>query len=152
MAKRICQRAEWKWRKNKLQADVEIYKNTLYCHNKEMKSAGQSYICHLINSNWNNPLFLFSSIDKLINPSNLLPPELLSKAKCDEFAVLYQEKVSNLRDNILLFHSNTSKDSCLQNLTTVISMSTFSPITSNSLEGNISTSKILHLFSLSYPH
>lgn len=109
--------------------------NALHCYNSDMKSARQSYVSQLINNNQNNASFLFSSINKLINPSKSTPHELLSTTKCDEFAVFFQEKVSHIRDNILVNSSNTSSPTSPSHQIIVISsMSTFSPVNSTDLE------------------
>ncbi|XP_061565834.1 uncharacterized protein LOC133420655 [Cololabis saira] len=98
--KRNCRKSERKWRKTKLQADYKIYKNMLSTYNKEIKQSRQQYFSQIITDNSHNAKFLFSTIDKLINPPRPIPTEFHSSDKCNEFASYFKSKILNIRNNI----------------------------------------------------
>lgn len=76
--------------------------NTLNCYNKEMDILRQHHISQMINNN-NKMCFLFSTIDKLLNPTWSIPSEL-SFDKCNDFATYFQDKISSIRNNTLILH------------------------------------------------
>lgn len=98
--KRECRAAERKWRSTRLTVHQDIYKNSLKKFNVEMKLARRSYFSKMIDDHKDNPKFLFSTIDRLINSSSHISSELLSVDKCNEFAVFFSNKVTAIRDNI----------------------------------------------------
>ena len=67
--------------------------NTDYDYNQEMKSSRWSLVSQLIINNQHKASFLFSVIDKLLNPTNSIPEELCSSNECDEFAQFFYDKV-----------------------------------------------------------
>lgn len=95
--KRICRRAERKWRKTKLQIHFNILKENICNYNQSIKIARQEYFSNLIDSNKNNSRVLFTTIDKLINPPPSVHSELLSTDKCNEFAEFFKDKISKIR-------------------------------------------------------
>ena len=64
----------------------------LYKYNSVIKTARQSYFSNIINSKINNTRALFSTIDKLTNPSSQLIPEFFSIEKFNEFATFFIQK------------------------------------------------------------
>jgi len=100
LQKKECRRTERKWRKSKLNSDYLIHKGTLREYNSVICKARQSHFSNIINSKANNSRALFSTIEKLTNPSPHLAPELLSVEKCNEFASFFKSKVENIRHNI----------------------------------------------------
>ncbi len=52
--KRQCRKAEWMWRKTKLEIHYSIYKDSLHAFNLELATARQTFFSNLINSNLNN--------------------------------------------------------------------------------------------------
>ncbi len=66
----------------------------------ELATARQTFFSNLINSNLNNTLTLFATVERLTNPPNQIPNEMLSDSKCNEFACSFSEKISNIRKEI----------------------------------------------------
>uniref|UniRef100_A0AAR2KBY1 Reverse transcriptase domain-containing protein n=1 Tax=Pygocentrus nattereri TaxID=42514 RepID=A0AAR2KBY1_PYGNA len=95
-----CRQAERRWRRSKLVVHFDIYKTTLQTYNSEVKSARKNYYSTLIDSTSNNSAALFRSIDRLVNPTSHVFPESVSVEKCDEFAIFFRDKITNLRQNI----------------------------------------------------
>lgn len=93
-------RAERKWRKSKLHIHYEIYKASLHSFNLELKNSRQSFFSNIINTNINDARSLFTTVDRLTNPPPQTAPDLLSTAKCNEFATFFCNKIDNIRQNI----------------------------------------------------
>lgn len=98
--KRMSRRAEHKWRKTKLQIHFDILKENIVKYNQCIKIARQAYFSNLIASNKNKPRILFSTVNRIINPPRSAHSELLSTAKCDEFAKFFKDKIANIRMDI----------------------------------------------------
>lgn len=69
-------------------------KNALYC--SKIKLTRQSYIFQFINNNQSNCAFVFSSTNKLLNPSKTIPSEFLIN-------VINNLKISSDAQRILVF-------------------------------------------------
>ena len=95
-----CRKAESKWRKNKLQIHRDLYKISLCNFNYELLKARQRHFSEIINKNINNTRTLFAMVDKLKTPPKQIAPELLSTAKCSEFACFFSEKIQSIRLNM----------------------------------------------------
>ncbi|KAK0146595.1 hypothetical protein N1851_014101 [Merluccius polli] len=83
--------------KNKLQIHHDLYKISLCNFNYELLKARQRHFSEIINKNINNTRTLFAMVDKLTNPPKQIAPELLSTAKCNEFACFFSEKIQSIR-------------------------------------------------------
>ena len=78
---------------------------------------------------------LFSTIEKLTNPSPHLAPDLLSIEKCNEFATFFINKVENIRQQISsTLHSITHLETPTTQSSELSTMSNFSPIDADTLE------------------
>ena len=100
--KQECRRAERVWRKSKLTVHLDILKRSTVTYNKEMRMARQAYFSGIINENKNNAKVLFSTIDHLLNPPQAYKQTLpASKAKCNDFASFFNDKILNIRADIL---------------------------------------------------
>ncbi len=131
--KRTCRKFERKWRKTKLQADHILYKDLLSKYNKEIKTSRQHYFSQIISENLNNSKFLFSTIDKLINPLRPIPAELHSSEKCNKFASYFKSKIINIRNKIMASAGASDLSSSTQ-CHTAITLSNFAPIQSYELQ------------------
>ena len=70
--------------------------------------ARQAYFSGIINENKNNAKVLFSTIDHLLNPPQAYKQTIpASKAKCNEFASFFNNKMFNIRADILKNASNS---------------------------------------------
>ena len=100
--KRECRRAERVWRKSGLSVHKLILKNSTVTYNRVRSLARQAYFSGIINENKRNPRILFSTIDRLLNPPQsyrqTLPP---SEASCNDFASFFDNKIINIRAEIL---------------------------------------------------
>ena len=100
--KKQCRRAERAWRKNKLTIHLQIFKSSTATYNKTMRLARQAYFSGIINENKNNARVLFSTIERLLNPPQSYKQSLpASKAKCNEFASFFDNKILNIRAGIM---------------------------------------------------
>ena len=95
-----CRKAERKWRKTNLQIHYDIYKESLHCYNLELKRSRQTFFSDIISKNENNARALFATVERLTNPPLRVAPELLSTAKCNEFAAFFTDKINNIRQAI----------------------------------------------------
>lgn len=77
--KRLGRRAEKRWTKTKLHVHYLYMKDLLTSYNKQMNDARANYFSNLIN-NQHNPIFLFKTINSLINPA---PPALPASSNAD---------------------------------------------------------------------
>ena len=100
--KKECRRAERVWRKNKLTIHLEILKQSTVAYNKALRLARQAYFSGIINENKKNARVLFSTIERLLTPPESYKQSLpASKAKCNEFACFFDNKISNIRAGII---------------------------------------------------
>ncbi|KAL2083495.1 hypothetical protein ACEWY4_021268 [Coilia grayii] len=100
LLKRECRKSERMCRKSKLQIHYQIHKEMLGKYNLEISKARQSFFSNIINRNINNARVLFSTVEKLTNPSSQLPPELSLVKKCNDFASFFKGKIDKIRLNI----------------------------------------------------
>ena len=106
--KRERRRAERAWRKNKLTINLEILKRSTVAYNKAIRLARQAYFSGIINENKNNARVLFSTIERLLDPpQSYKQSPSASKAKCNEFASFFDNKILNLRAGIMI-NANTN--------------------------------------------
>ncbi len=97
--RRDSRRAERQWKCTKLTVHHDIYKTHLKMLNNTMRSARKAYFSSLIDCNKDNLRYLFFTIDRLLNPSIELSSELLTSAKCNEFAEFFYDKITCIRKN-----------------------------------------------------
>ena len=100
--KKECRRAERVWRKNKLTINLEILKRSTAAYNKAIRLSRQAYFSGIINENKNNARVLFSTIERILDPPQSYKQSLsASKAKCNEFASFFDNKILNIRAEIM---------------------------------------------------
>ncbi len=128
--KRACRKSECKWRKTKLQADYAYYKGLLSNYNSVIKECRQYHFSQIIANNAKNPKFLFSTIDRLVNPARPLPAELHSSEKCNEFALYFKSKVTNTRNNIISNRTGASDSHITPECHSANTLSSFTPVQS----------------------
>uniref|UniRef100_A0A8C6M6D8 Reverse transcriptase domain-containing protein n=1 Tax=Nothobranchius furzeri TaxID=105023 RepID=A0A8C6M6D8_NOTFU len=110
----------------------------LYKYNSVICKAWQSYFSTIINEKANNTRALFSTIERLTNPSSQLAPELLSVDKCNEFTSFFKSKVENIRAHISSKLSNISHSEPRTSLRDELStLSNFSPVVLVTLEKTV---------------
>ncbi len=126
--KRACRKSERKWRKTKLQADYAYYKGLLSNCNSVIKQCRQYHFSQIIAINAKNPKFLFSTIDRLVNPARPLPAELYSSEKCNEFALYFKSKVTNIRNNIISIRTGASDSHITPECHSANTLSSFTPV------------------------
>ncbi len=78
--KRQCRKAEWMWRKTKLEIHYNIYKDSLHAFNVELATARQNFFSNLINSNLNNTHTLFATAEWLTTPQVRFPVKCSPRA------------------------------------------------------------------------
>ncbi len=98
-ARRLCRRAERKWKKDKLQVSYEIFKNRLSNYQKTVKMARVKYFSGLIEKNRGNPRFLFSTLNAVINPP-VSESSDVSLHTCENFRIYFSDKISDIRCSI----------------------------------------------------
>ena len=81
-------------------------KSHLLMYNCEMKKARRQYFSQIISDSSNNSKVLFNTIDRLINPPRLIPYELHTEEKCDQFATFFSENISTTRSSITSSFTN----------------------------------------------
>ena len=100
--KQECRRAERAWRKSKLTVHQEILRKSTAAYEKARRLARREYFSKIINENKKNARVLFSTIERVLNPPQLYKQSLpASKAKCNEFASFFDNKISNIRADIM---------------------------------------------------
>ena len=107
--KKECRRAERVWRKNKLTIHLEILKKSTVAYNKALRLARQAYFSGIINENKKNARVLFSTIERLLTPPQSYKQSFpASKAKCNEFACFFDNKICNIRAGIMSDAASTT--------------------------------------------
>ncbi len=97
--RRLCRRAERKWKKDKLQVSYEIFKNRLSNYQKTVKMARVKYFSGLIEKNRGNPRFFFSTLNAVINPP-VSESFDVSLQTCENFRIYFSDKISDIRCSI----------------------------------------------------
>ena len=97
--RRVCRKAERKWKHDKLQISFEILRDTRLNYQDAVKVARTKYFSDLISNNSHNPKILFRSINSVIRPAPS-PTLDMSPTKCEEFLKYFISKVEDIRMNI----------------------------------------------------
>nr|XP_061839065.1 uncharacterized protein LOC133621161 isoform X1 [Nerophis lumbriciformis]XP_061839075.1 uncharacterized protein LOC133621161 isoform X1 [Nerophis lumbriciformis] len=66
-ARRVCRRAERKWKKDRLHVSFAIFKESLFSFQMTVKAEMNIYLSQIISSNCNNPRVLFKTINTVID-------------------------------------------------------------------------------------
>lgn len=95
--KRNCRVAERRWRKYKITVNYQIFQKQTKIYDNVIKKAWRNHFSKLICENHNNPKFLFSTTDRLINPVFNRPLHLNTDSACEEFAAYFSSKAELIR-------------------------------------------------------
>jgi len=128
------------WRKTKLVVQYNIYKDSIHAFNRELGKARRTFFLNIINSNINNTRTLFATVERLTNPPNQIPIEMLSERKCSEFASFFSEKINNIRKVISTSLSCSGVRQIRPQPEKVVTMSDFEEI-----DGTILVETVQHL-------
>lgn len=95
--KRVCRKLERKWRSSKLEVFRLAWSDSLQDYKRMLSAARASYLSTLINTNKNNPKFLFNTVANLTRqPSS----DTNSPFTADDFLDFFNVKISCIRDEI----------------------------------------------------
>ena len=146
LLKRECRKTERKWRKSKLQIHFQIHREMLCKYNLEISKARQSFFSDIINRNINNARVLFSTVEKLTNPSRQMPYEFFSVNKCNDFASFFKGKIDKIRMNIATqVQTAQNVESLATERRDLNQMPTFNLIDNEILKKNCRKSQFLHI-------
>ncbi|XP_057183270.1 uncharacterized protein LOC130549963 isoform X1 [Triplophysa rosa] len=94
--KRETSKLERKWKQTQLEVFKIAWKESANCYKKALKAAKAEHLRNLIETNKNNPRFLFSKVAKLTNkqtsPDLGIPPHLGS----NDFMNFFTDKIKNI--------------------------------------------------------
>ncbi|KAL1256504.1 hypothetical protein QQF64_012049 [Cirrhinus molitorella] len=99
--RRRCRQAECKWKKDRLQVSLEMFRDSLSNYQKAVKDAKGQYLSNLINRNSHRPGILFSTINSVINPVSVGLNDV-SELTCNAFKQYFLDKVLSVRQAIIL--------------------------------------------------
>ncbi|KAL1268809.1 hypothetical protein QQF64_034172 [Cirrhinus molitorella] len=99
--RRRCRQAECKWKKDRLQVSLEMFRDSLSIYQKAVKDAKGQYLSNLINSNSHRPGILFSTINSVKNPVSVGLNDV-SELTCNAFKQYFLDKVLSVRQAIIL--------------------------------------------------
>ncbi|KAI2645502.1 putative RNA-directed DNA polymerase from transposon BS [Labeo rohita] len=97
--RRWCRQAECKWKKDRLQVSLEMFRDSLSTYQRAVKEAKGQYLSNLINSNSHRPGILFSTINSVINPVSVGMDDV-SEHTCSAFKQYFLDKVLSVRQAI----------------------------------------------------
>ncbi|KAI2645342.1 hypothetical protein H4Q32_028855 [Labeo rohita] len=97
--RRRCRQAECKWKKDRLQVSLEMFRDSLSTYQRAVKEAKGQYLSNLINSNSHRPGILFSTINSVINPV-FVGLNDVSEDTCSAFKQYFLDKVLSVRQAI----------------------------------------------------
>ncbi|GAA6069360.1 RNA-directed DNA polymerase from mobile element jockey-like, partial [Tachysurus ichikawai] len=97
--RRRCRQAERKWKKDKLQVSLEMFRDSLAAYQRALKEAKGQYLSALINNNSHRPGILFSTINSVINPVSVALNDV-SVNRCNAFKQHFLDKVLSVRQTI----------------------------------------------------
>ncbi|XP_013859206.1 RNA-directed DNA polymerase from mobile element jockey [Austrofundulus limnaeus] len=98
-ARRLCRRAERKWKNDKLQVSFILLKTSLKNYQSTVKTEKNKYFSRIIKSNSHNPRVLFSTVNSILNVPLSASFEA-SPDSCNNFAKFFVEKVETIRSSI----------------------------------------------------
>ncbi|GAA6092445.1 RNA-directed DNA polymerase from mobile element jockey-like, partial [Tachysurus ichikawai] len=94
-----CRQAERKWKKDRLQVSLEMFRDSLAAYQRALKEAKGQYLSALINNNSHRPGILFSTINSVINPVSVALNDV-SVNICNAFKQHFLDKVLSVRQTI----------------------------------------------------
>ncbi len=98
--RRVCRRAEWKWKNYKLQVSFKILRGSLIRYQKSVKAAKCQYFSDIIARNCHQPKILFTILDSVVNPTSNIGLNA-SPAICDSFLKFFTDKIVDIRRHII---------------------------------------------------
>ncbi|GAA6093891.1 RNA-directed DNA polymerase from mobile element jockey-like, partial [Tachysurus ichikawai] len=97
--RRRCRQAERKWKKDRLQVSLEMFRDSLAAYQRALKEAKGQYLSALINNNSHRPGILFSTINSVINTLSVTLNDV-SVNRCNTFKQHFLDKVLSVRQTI----------------------------------------------------
>ena len=135
--KRACRIAERTWRKNKTEINYQLLRVQLKSYNNALKQSRKDHFTKLISANKNNQRILFSTIDRLINPSTEMTSGSTTDSQCEIFADHFRSKIDRIRSAFIT--SNSTKALLSDpSMRCVETLDSFVPVDSVMLEHAIS--------------
>ena len=98
--RRVCRRAERKWRNDHLQVSLQILRSSLVNYHRAVKAAKSQYFSSLVASNSQKPQVLFNALNSLLNPCSN-STLVYSPALCNDFQRFFIDKIAALRPSDL---------------------------------------------------
>ncbi|XP_078139509.1 uncharacterized protein LOC144539314 [Centroberyx gerrardi] len=95
--KQACRKLERKWRLSKLEVFRLAWSDSLLTYKRTLSAARASYYSDLINTNKNNPKFLFDTVAKLTRKPS---PVASSQFTANDFLNFFNHKIDSIRDEI----------------------------------------------------
>lgn len=96
--KRICRKAERKWKATRLTVHLDCLKILMKDFNLKIKNARAKYLTDIIEKNQHNTRVLFNIISRTTDtPPTVIEP---STETCEEFLSFFSKKVSTIRNQI----------------------------------------------------
>ena len=87
-------------KKTGLTVHHDMYKNHILQYKDSIASAKSTYYSSLICSNHGNSKALFSLLNKILQPPDLLPPHLYSSDTCDSLLQFFNQKVKKIHQHL----------------------------------------------------
>lgn len=92
-----------RWQESKLHVHYIAWKGFLVKYRKALVLARSSYYSNLIETNKNNPRFIFATLDRLMNPSPNNPTlDIGSYHSCNDCLHFFKNKILDIRNEIPL--------------------------------------------------
>ncbi|XP_013871818.1 RNA-directed DNA polymerase from mobile element jockey [Austrofundulus limnaeus] len=102
-----CRRAERKWRKDKLQVSLQMFRVCWRNYQDTVKMSKKEHFSNVILSHSHNPGVLFTTIDSFLNSPHTAGLEA-SAQLCNNFMQFFIDKVTSIRASILRPDSDPS--------------------------------------------
>lgn len=105
--RRVCRRAERKWKKDKLQVSYEILRESLIRYQKSVKAAKSQYFSDIIAKNSYKPKMLFTILNSVVSPVSAVCLNA-SASVCDSLLKFFTGKIVDIRQNIVSSNYDSS--------------------------------------------
>lgn len=89
--RRLCRRAERKWKKDKLHVSKLALRDNLFVYQRAVQAAKMEYFSNIVSCNSHKPQVLFNVLRSLVNPCDN-SPVIPSLTLCESFLKFFIEK------------------------------------------------------------